>query len=226
MDVLLQRSAGTYERLERGTTIRPDLLEGAGRILGLTEDEWRAVWTYAYSTPPPRPLNPAARALPGEWQVMLDALGTGAYVQDPEGRLLAYNAEFSIYFGDEPAPESVLRWALTSPGAREVLLDWHSAWAPALCGELRAGLAANKESRVLNELMADVLADDETAPLLNAVASTGPQANVPRPVRHPKLGRGWLTICVASPADYPEGRMVIAPFHPGRRPAPRQPIAI
>lgn len=224
MDILLRRSAGTYERLERGATVRPALLEGVGRILGLTEGEWRALWTYAYSTPPPRPLNPAGRALPGEWQMMLDTLAPAAYVQNQEGRLLAYNAEFARYFGGEPAPDNLLHWSLTAPVARTILLDWHSAWAPALCGQLRAALAANKNSRELRELLAEVLADDQAAPLLNAAASTAPQSNAPRPVRHPTLGPGWITMCAANPSDFPEARLTIAPFHPGRRPAPCRPI--
>jgi PAS domain-containing protein len=221
MDILLRRSAGTYERLERGKTIRPALLEGAGRVLRLSEDEWRALWAYAYSTSPPRPLHPASRALPREWQTTLDTLPPAAYIQDPEGHLLAFNAEFGRYFGDEPVPDNLLRWSLTSPVARTVLLDWRSMWAPALCGQLRAGLAVNRDSRVLNELFADVLADDQVAPLLRAAASTAPQANSPRPVRHPEFGNGWITMCAASPADFPEARLTIAPFH--RDPPPLLP---
>lgn len=223
MDILLWRSAGTYERLERGTTVRPALLEAVGRILGLTEDEWRALWIYAYSTPPPRSLNPSGRALPGEWQMMLDTIAPVAYIQDQEGHLLAYNAEFEMYFGDEPVPHNLLRWSLTAPAAHMVLLDWHSAWAPALCGELRAAITVNKNSRVLNDLLADVLADEQTAPLLNAASSMAPQPNAPRPVRHPKLGRGWITMCAANLVDFPEARLTIAPFHQSERPAVRLP---
>lgn len=226
MDLLLGRAPGTYHRLERRATIRPADLELIGRILNLSENEWRAVWSYAYSTPPPHPLNPSAvRSLPRDWQVALGAITSAAFIQDGEGHVLGYNDAFAAYFSPEPVPRDLLRWGLLAPAARHVLGDWHSQWAPALCRQLRLALARNKASDSLAALMADALADQVAAQALNAPHQPGTympqQTSPPRPVRHPGLGPGWITVCVASPADPPGTRLIIATFH-RRRPSPAQ----
>lgn len=213
MDVLLGRSAGTYRRLERGITVPAALLASAARILGLTEDEWRAVYAYAYSTPPPHPLTPLDGAVPGEWQAMLDSLGSAVYIQDQEGVVLAHNEAFSGYFGAESVPQNLLRWCLTSPAARTVLLDWHSAWAPALCTRLALSLAAHASSIGLRELRTDVLADDEVAPLLEAAPSAVPGLSSPRPLLHPLFGPGRVTLYATRPADFPQAQLMIMLFH-------------
>ncbi|MFI0942803.1 XRE family transcriptional regulator [Streptomyces sp. NPDC021020] len=215
MDILLGRSAGTYQRLERGSAVPAGLLERVGRILALTEDEWRAVHAYAFATPPPRPLNRLDGALPDGWQVMLDSLGPAAYVEDREGIVLAHNEAFSGYFGDEPVPRNLLRWCLTAPSARVILRDWNSAWLPALCMQLRILLAGNANSRTLQELRADVLADSEAAPLLVAAPSTAPGLESPRPLLHPSLGGGQVTLYAARPTDFPEARLMIVHFRSG-----------
>lgn len=217
MDLLLGRPLGTYHRIERTGAVRPADLESIGRILKLTEDEWRAVWSYAYSVAPPRPLTPAAgRVLPEEWQETLDSLPMAAYVLDEEGRLLGYNDGFAVFFGGEPVPGNLLHWSLLSPAARRTLADWHTQWAPALCRQLRSALARNRASATLNALLADALADDVTAQVLDASsrtgASTAPQSTQPRRIRHPDLGPGWVTLCAASPTDSPGARLTIARF--------------
>jgi hypothetical protein len=218
MDLLLGRAPGTYHRLERRAAVRPADLERIGQILNLSEDEWRVAWSYAYAAPPPRPLNSSARRpLPPEWEVALDSLAPAACIQDEEGLILGYNDAFAAYFSGEPVPHSLLRWGLLAPAARHILADWHSQWAPAFCAELRVGLARNKASASLTALMADALTDEVTAELLNSVHESGtsvtPQTSGPRPVRHPELGPGWITLCVASPTDSPGTRLIIAPFH-------------
>jgi hypothetical protein len=213
MDVLLGCSPGTYKRLERGTTLPAALLANAARILGLTEDEWRAVYTYAYSVPPPHPLNPLDGAVPGRWQAMLDSLGSAAYIQDTEGRVLARNEQFADFFGAAPVPRNLLRWCLTDPAARSVLLDWHSVWAPALCTRLRLSLASHAGSTSLRELRADVLADAAIAPLLEAAPSRVPGLSSPRPLVHPRFGPGRVTLYASRPAEFPQARLMIMLFH-------------
>jgi hypothetical protein len=224
MDLLLGRPSGTYHRIERTGTMQPADLERIGRILALSEDEWRAVWSYAFSVAPPRPLNPAAgRILPQAWQDTLDSLPMAAYVLDEEGHLVGYNDGFVAFFDGEPVPRNLWRWSLLAPGGRRVLGDWRSQWAPWLCRQLRCALARNKASGPLNALMSDALADEVTAEVLDASsrtgASTAPQSTQSRPIRHPELGPGWITLCAASPADSPGARLTIARFRahrPGR----------
>jgi transcriptional regulator with XRE-family HTH domain len=227
MNVLLGRTAGTYERLERGVTLRPAVLEKVAVILGLTEDEWRALFSYAFSTEPPTPLSPAGGVtLPGEWQMLLDSVTPIAYIIDQDGILVGCNAAFRQVFGDHGVPHHLLRWGLTVSAARDILLDWRTEWAPGLFAQFRAALARNS-SETLTELLTDVLADEETAALYKAAgatASTGPQSNRPRPLRHAALGDGWLTMCAATPADAPGTRLTIAPFYEGALPPHRDPI--
>lgn len=213
MDILLGRSAGTYQRLERGSAVPAGLLERVGRILALTEDEWRTLHAYAYSTPPPRPLNRLDGAPPPGWQTMLDSLGPAAYIEDREGRILAHNEAFSGYFGDESVPRNLLRWCLTEPSARVILQDWHSAWLPVLCTQLRILLAGNATSTTLQELRADTLADSEAVSVLKAAPSTAPGLDSPRPLLHPMLGGGHVTLYAARPTDFPEARLMVVLFH-------------
>jgi hypothetical protein len=233
MDLLLGRPSGTYHRIERTGTMQPADLEAVGRILALSEDEWRAVWSYAYSVAPPRPLNPAAgQILPRAWQDTLDSLPMAAYVLDEEGHLLGHNDGFVDFFGGEPVPRNLWRWSLLAPAGRRILGDWRSQWAPWLCRQLRCALARNKASASLNALMSDTLADDVTADVLDASSRTGasaaPQSTRPRPILHPNLGPGWITLCSASPADSPGARLTIARFRthrPVQRPV-RPPTAL
>ncbi|MFI0721915.1 hypothetical protein [Streptomyces sp. NPDC021224] len=215
MDILLGRSAGTYQRLERGSAVPAGLLERVGRILALTEDEWRTVHAYAYATPPSRPLNRLDGRVPSGWQAMLDSLGPAAYIEDREGRILAHNEAFSGYFGDEPVPRNLLRWCLTSPSARVILQDWHSAWVPALCMQLRILLAGNATSTVLQELRADALADSGVASLMKAAPSRAPGLDFPRPLLHPALGGGTVSLYAARPTGFPEARLMIVLFDRG-----------
>jgi hypothetical protein len=228
MDALLGRAAGTYGRLERGAGITPGLLQDVAKALRLTEDEWRAVWHFAYSAEPPNPLHPSAGlVLPGEWQYALDAIGSAAYIIDREYRVVAHNAAFRAAFGAHRAPSNLLRWALTERESRGVLLDWRTAWAPGLFAQLRAALARHADSAALSALRADVLATDETARLYQAAgsaASAGPQATRPRPFRHAQLGTGWLTMCAAGPADAPGSRLTICHFGT-TPPAPGTPMS-
>ncbi|MBM9508040.1 MmyB family transcriptional regulator [Actinacidiphila acididurans] len=222
MDILLGRTPGTYERLERGTGVRKNVLEESARVLRLTEDEWRTAHRFAFGADPPHPLSQkAGLTLPGAWLTALDSIESIAWISDPEGRLLAHNAAFAQLFDHGGAPSHPLRWALTSPEARVNLIDWETAWAPFLMARLRAALALQENSTPLTRLRTDVLSDASTAELFeahSATAITTPPSGTPLPCRHPQRGTGWLTLSTASPDDAPGTRLTIATFHPGAAP--------
>ncbi|SEO74180.1 MmyB family transcriptional regulator [Actinacidiphila rubida] len=216
MDTLLGRAAGTYAALERGKTRHPGLLEAVARILQLTTDEWRGVHAFAFSTEPLEPLYPPAGLLMADrWQAVLDSQSQMAFIMDSEGQILAHNEPFRALFAPAPMPVDFLRWTLTSPAAREVLLEWDIHWAPAFVARFRTALALQAGSTILNELLEDVLADPVTARLYQAsesAASIMAQAEPYRPIRHSRFGRGWMTLCAAILSDTPGARLYVAPF--------------
>ncbi|MFE9016875.1 MmyB family transcriptional regulator [Streptomyces cyaneofuscatus] len=55
----------------------------------------------------------------------------------PDGRRVAANAAFAALFPEGGPPANLWRWALFSPDAEKVLLDWEQAWAPRLLTEVK-----------------------------------------------------------------------------------------
>jgi len=216
MDTLLGRAPGTYANLERGKTRHPGLLKAVARILQLTTDEWRGVHAFAFSTEPLEPLHPPAGLLMADrWQAVLDAQTQIAFIMDSEGQILAHNEPFRVLFAPAPVPVDFLRWTLFSPAARELLLDWHTQWAPAFFARFRTALSLQSDSKILNELLEDLLTDPETAHLYQeseAAASIMSQAEPYRPIRHPRFGQGWMTLCTAVLMDTPGARLYVGPF--------------
>lgn len=78
--------------------------------------------------------------------------------------------------------------------------------------QLRILLAGNATSETLQALRADVLAGGEVASLLEAVPSAAPGLDSPRPLLHPTLGGGRVTLYAARPTDFPEARLMIVLF--------------
>jgi len=223
MDTLLGRTAGTYERLERGVAVRAALLKETARILRLTTDEWHGLWAFAFSEQPPSPLDKSVEpTLADRWQWVLDAQSSMAVIIDAEGHTLAYNEPFAGLFGEEQVPADLMRWTLFDPRAREVLADWPTHWAPYLLAKLRTALALHGESQGLNGLLQEVLADADTTRLYEAAGaatSVASDATPFRPLRHPTFGDGWMTVCAAGPLDAPGVRLYFASFTkelPGR----------
>ncbi|MDJ0344815.1 XRE family transcriptional regulator [Streptomyces sp. H10-C2] len=228
MDQLLCRAAGTYNRLERGTAVPEVLLRDVARILRLTDQEWGALWRYAFAKEPPYPLDAdLGLVIPGAWKVALRSIGSMAYITDRDWNVVDHNEAFSRMFLRRQVPHNTMRWMLTDAEARITLADWHTAWAPLLVAQLRAAVALDPESRTLITLHREVRADPVSGPIYEAAGGQAyiqPRAEAPRPLHHAELGPGWATMCAAGPFGSPGARCIIVLFDEGPPPPPRLPM--
>ncbi|THA29224.1 XRE family transcriptional regulator [Streptomyces sp. A1277] len=219
LDQLLGRGTHAYHFLENGKYPNPpvDLLYDLGRLLRLTEDEWVMLNRYAREQEPPGPLNPdSGYQVLGTWEDAVAGMDNMAYMTDAAWNVLTYNPAFVTMFPDRQVPDNVLRWMCLDRGAREVLTDWETAWAPRIFPQLRAALAAGGNP-YLRQLEADILADPVTAPLYYCDGVVNHPDGDERPFRHPIAGPGWITICSAAPHSSPGARLVVLVFRAGER---------
>ncbi|MFI0977257.1 XRE family transcriptional regulator [Streptomyces sp. NPDC021093] len=226
VDRILNRASGVYHRLETGTYTNPphDLLADVAKLFRLDEQEWVSLCRYARASDPPGPLYPrSGKEVPGAWQDAVDGMSHMAYVTDCSWELLAHNAPFANLFPHGEAPTNTLRWMLLDHSARDVLADWDTAWAPFVLPQLRTALAARPQDEVLRAIEADVLVDPDTGPLYEqCVAYIHPDGDE-RPLQHPELGRGWVTMCAAQPMSAPGARIIVLVYRPGAEQAGRLP---
>lgn len=227
MDTLLHRAAGTYGRLENGRYLHaPDeLLEDVSRILGMTEQEWVALWRYARAQDPPGPLNRlSGKRLPSVWQDVLNGVFHMAFVTDDCWDLIAWNDPFAELVGGH-VPANVMEWMLLSPQGRRVLTNWEASWAPLMLPQLRSAVAARPFDGRLEEIEKRVLADREAGPMYEAGGTYVHVDGGERPLHHPVLGPGWVTVCAAEPMAAPGARLTVLVFRAGEaRPYPRKPM--
>ncbi|MEV5444617.1 helix-turn-helix domain-containing protein, partial [Streptomyces sp. NPDC052644] len=220
IDQLLHRAPDTYGRLESGRYPNPpvDLLEDVARLLGMSEQEWVALWRYALGQDPPHPLHAGTgETVPGTWRLALDGISHMAYVSDRSWNMLAYNEPFAALFPGRRVPSNVMRWMAVDPEARSVLRHWETAWAPLVLPQLRAALAADPEDPTLCGIEKEVLDDPVAARVYESAGAYVHPDGGDRPVRHAEHGPGWITVCAAQPMAAPRARLLIMPFHPGER---------
>lgn len=228
VDQLLNRSPGTYHRLETGTYPNPphDLLHDVAVLFGLDEQEWVSLNLYARAANPPGPLYPrSGKEVPGAWQQAVDGIVHMAYVTDCSWELVAYNAPCSALFPNGQVPQNTMRWMLLAPEARQILTDWETAWAPFVLPQLRGALAARPDDPILQAIEKDVMADPKAGPIYESgVAYIHPDGDE-RPLLHAQKGPGWVTMCAAQPMAAPGSRLIILVFRPGeQRMHPRPPL--
>ncbi|WP_433860313.1 helix-turn-helix domain-containing protein [Streptomyces kronopolitis] len=234
MDELLNRSAGTYGRLETGRYKNPsiDLLRDVALTLALNEQEWTALCRYARGEDPPSTLRPrSGQVVPG-WFDVIHGISHMAYITDPSYDLVCHNETFAGLFPDTGPPANMLRWMLLDDKARGTLPNpdipgdhgipgaltgWRDIWAPYLLPQLSAARALMPDDPVLAAIEHDVRADPRTGPLYATGCATQvhPDGHV-RPLLHPTLGPGWVAICAAEPLSSPNFRVMIVPFYPGQ----------
>ncbi|MEU9197240.1 helix-turn-helix domain-containing protein [Streptomyces hundungensis] len=222
LDLLLERTPGTYNRFENGQLATPsaELLCAVATVLRFDEQEWVFLWRLTRRENPPSPLHRASGlSVPGEWQRVVDGIsGALAYINDAEWNLLAHNKEFAALFpGGEP-PANPMRWMLLDPQAREVVLaDWARSWAPVVMPQLRHAVELRPENAALARLEDDVRRDPVAGPLYEAAASAPiayPDGSE-RPLNHALYGPGWVTTCVAQPVTSPGARVMLLLYTPG-----------
>ncbi|MEV5608971.1 helix-turn-helix domain-containing protein [Streptomyces sp. NPDC052225] len=218
VDQLLHRTLGTYHRLESGNYPNPptDLLRDVALLFQLDEQEWVSLCRYALVQDPPGPLHQSSgKEIPSFWQDALDSMGHMAYVSDASWDLIAHNAAFAALFPDGRVPGNTMRWMLLEPQGREVLTDWHNAWAPWVLPQLRAALATRPEDETLRQIEKEVLADPDTSPIYETGATLIHADGHERPIHHDRLGPGWVSICAAQPMTAPGSRLFVLVFRPG-----------
>jgi MmyB-like transcription regulator ligand binding domain/Helix-turn-helix domain len=220
VDLLLNRAIHTYHRLESGTYHNPPvgLLREVAQLFGFDEQEWVSLCRYARDEDPPGPLRPSAgKEIAGMWQEAVEGILHPAYITDASWDMLACNSPFTEMLPEGRVPANMMRYMLLSPDGRAILSDWETAWAPLLVPQLRAALVARPTDPVLREIEREVLADPLAAPLYEAGGAVIHPDGDERPIRHVKLGPGWLRMCAAQPLASPGARLIILMYQQGPR---------
>jgi hypothetical protein len=213
VDVLLNRGPGTYQRLESGKYRNPpvDFLQDLALLLRLSELEWIALCRYAGIGDPPCPLTPqSGKRVPNLWNDAVEGISHAACVIDASWNILAHNQPFEDIFPPGKCPTNTMQWMLFD--GRHLLADWTTAWAPHILPLLRADLAARPGDSVLRRLEAAVLADPTARHLYESAGAVVHPYEEKRPLRHARLGPGWINMCVAQPLSSPGARLFILIF--------------
>ncbi|WP_406343373.1 helix-turn-helix domain-containing protein [Streptomyces sp. NBC_00648] len=230
MDILLERTPGTYNRFENGQ-LNPtaEFLTNVARTLRLNEQEWTFLWRLTRREYPPYTLHrDSGMSVPGVWQRVVEQIdGAMAYITDAAWNLLAHNAEFAALFPRGEVPANTMRWMTLDPEAREdVLTDWADRWAPMVLPQLRHGVEMRPNHVELRRLEAEVQDDPVAGPLYRETGATPipyPDGSE-RPIRHSELGPGWVTTCVAEPVTSPGARVMLLLYTPGASLVSRHPV--
>ncbi|MFD9880193.1 XRE family transcriptional regulator [Streptomyces alboflavus] len=218
MDILMNRSVGTYHRFESGKmSPRDDYLREVGRILRMSEDEFTQVYLLSLGQRPPHPLDPTGGVLmpaAAAWQRAVSGQREISYVNNVQWDLIAYNQPFADIFDDGIPPENTMRWMALADEARDhILTDWETRWAPGILNQIRLAHIQHPENRSLARLNADVKRDKYAGPIYERSTEVyiHPDGDV-RPLYHPRKGPGQITMVVSEPASSPGARHVVLLF--------------
>ncbi|MFI8504488.1 helix-turn-helix domain-containing protein [Streptomyces sp. NPDC085524] len=222
MDVLLTRTAGTYNRFENGQLSSPGagLLTSVARTLRLDEQEWAFLWLITRKESPPHALHGSSGTSIAEaWQRVADHIhGALAFVNDAEWNVIVHNEDYRRLFPGGRAPANIMRWLLLDHEARtDVLMHWETHWAPAMMPHLKHSVELRPENPALGRLAYDVLNDPVSGPLYREHAA----APIPYfdgselPIRHAVHGPGRVTTCLAEPVTAPGARINLSFYTPG-----------
>jgi transcriptional regulator with XRE-family HTH domain len=122
-----------YTYLEQGRDIHPSpaVLDSIARVLRLTEDERRYVHTLAYGQiiwSEPLNVDLSSRDVLGQLVAVYQESPYPVYVGDHCSDLIAWNHAATEWYDDwsqlPSGHRNMLRWMLTSPTARDRLVDW------------------------------------------------------------------------------------------------------
>ncbi|RPK69965.1 hypothetical protein EES45_36205 [Streptomyces sp. ADI97-07] len=191
VDTALQGGAGTYQKIRAGRLRpSPDLYMRLAQLLGLSPEDTVIGHLELFRTepvlPPVAPSPHLERLIEGQREI--------ACAITPDGRRVAANTAFAALFGEGGPPVNLWRWALFSPDAEKLLLDWEQAWAPRLLTEVKLMCQRAQQDSAALRLLSEV-ADDAR---LRAIEETGSGlGSASLPLRHPALGDGTVHLLTA-----------------------------
>ncbi|MEU3433051.1 sulfotransferase [Streptomyces sp. NPDC006863] len=186
VDTALQGGAGTYQKIRSGRLRpSPDLYMRLAQLLGLSPEDTAIGHLELFRSepvqPPVAPSPYLGRLVTGQREMTCAVT--------PDGRRIAYNAAFAALFPGGQPPVNLWRWALFSPHAQGLLLDWERAWAPRLLTEVKLTCHRAHLDRGAARLLTEV-ADDAR---LRAIEETGSGlGGASLPLHHPALGAGTV----------------------------------
>ncbi|MCB5165021.1 helix-turn-helix domain-containing protein [Streptomyces bambusae] len=158
----MQVSERWYRSLEAGDPV-PLSGERLGQLasaLVLGADEQMALYAHALGGEP-EPQADAGEALDALTLLVEQAGPLPMYLADRAWNVIAYNATAAEWFPWFRAPSpNVLRWALTTPEAREQLVDWRHN-AEMYLAQLRFTMLSGHDDAEVRRLLGEVLAVPE-----------------------------------------------------------------
>ncbi|WP_405774003.1 helix-turn-helix domain-containing protein [Streptomyces sp. NBC_00859] len=219
IDALTHRARGTYGRLINGPEHRPNpaYLGDLARLLRMTEQEWTTLYWLTRREVPAPLHNTSGMEVPGAWKAVELIHGVMAYLVDSAWNLITCNKEYRELFPGGEAPQNALMFMAVHPERHSVLLDWERSWAPFVLGQLRRATQERPDNKDLARIEEYVLHDPVAGPLYEAtpfLALPFPDG-AQRPVCHPQLGEGMVSISAAEPVTSPGSRLMLLTFRPG-----------
>ncbi|MDX3339682.1 sulfotransferase [Streptomyces sp. ME02-6979.5a] len=184
VDTALQGGAGTYQKIQAGRLRpSPDLYMRLAQLLGLSAEDTAIGHLELFRAepvqPPEAPSPHLGRLVAGQREI--------ACAITPDGRRVAANPAFAALFPGGSPPVNLWRWALFSPDAEKLLMDWEQAWAPRLLTEVKLACYRAQQDGAAARLLSEV-ADDAR---LRAIEETGSGlGGASLPLHHPALGGG------------------------------------
>jgi hypothetical protein len=219
VDELMNRAAGTYARLERGSLygVTPELCRDVALALRFAEEQWQALWIYMYGHLPPWLLHPSQAGLVGgHWRRVVEMHGEPAYVTDAGWNIIYHNHLFAAIFPGRVAPANAMEWMMLSADARHRLVDWPRAWAPKVLPQLRAAVLEHPENETLQWLDRAVRRDPVAGRLYGEThdAHLQPDGDVRQLVHAGRGDRQVVQMAAAEPTGKRGARFMVLQLDP------------
>ncbi len=231
----------TYAKLENGVlaAFSEELLERVGHFYGLDRHQYSWLWRATLGRDPEDPLAGLHEdAIPGSWQRVAEGQRHMAYSTNHRWQVTIHNTQWPLLFPrgsvtatrcnvpdcDLRHPDDVMRWMLLDPGAREVLADWETEWAPAVAPALFAARLVHRDDEYLAETERLVRDDPAAGPIYDTFGEIRVDLDGSvRPVNHGTYGPGWLTIHTSGPMSCSRFQAMTIVYDK-EKPAPLPPI--
>ncbi|GAA3454970.1 helix-turn-helix transcriptional regulator [Dactylosporangium matsuzakiense] len=202
-------SATWLTYLEQGRDVRPSgqVLDALARALRLTRTEHEHLRRLAGGVGPPEP-GAAEEVAPEVAGVPALLGGNPAYVTGICYDVLAVNdAAAELFRGIAPGG-NVVRWMLTEPAAREVLVDWEQE-ARSIVARLRAIAGRHPGHPRVARLVADLTAASPEVRAWWAQYDIQFSHAGRKRLRHPRLGAITVSHAAFHVAEHPEQTLVV-----------------